>query len=777
MHVYFFKTAWRSFRKQKLYSTINITGLAMGMASSLLIALWVKDELAYDRFYTGYEQVYQVKYNGIHEGKIFTNPATPGPMATALTSEVAGVALSTRISWEQELLLTARQKANRETGVKATADFFKVFPVRALDGNPAQALLNPSHIVITRQLAEKYFGTVRCAGQTLLVDTNQLYTVAAVIENLPAQSTLRYSWVRPFPQPEPEWMQSWGSNAFRTFVKLQPGVTQTAAEAGMKQLYNRHTENSHKTAILQPLAQIHLYSAYENGHPSGGPISYVRIFTGIAAFILLIACINFVNMTTARASTRAKETGVRKILGAARSRLFRQFLGEAFLNCLLALLVAFVIVQLSLPAFNSLLGKNIRLLPSLPLLGGTLLLLVITSLLSGIYPALLLSAKEPVSMLRNTISSRISAAVFRKSLVVLQFTISIFLIIAILVIHRQLKYTREKDLGLNYEQLVYIPLEGRLLPQRETFRQLLLQSNVVSAATFSTEIPAEINTSSSGILAPGIDAGSDINVFTTTVGPDFLKTMNIKLAAGRDFASAADTSGFVINETMAAILGPKALGTTMEFWGIKGPVLGIVKNFHYASFYQQIQPLALCYYPSDTRYLLLKLRGGHIAEGIAAIGKLYHQFNPQYPFTWHFTDEVYDKLYKSETIAGTLVSSASILAIIISSLGLLGLSTFMAEQRRKEIGIRKVLGATVTHIVSLLSGDFLVLVGIAFVIACPVGWLVMNKWLQTFAYKITPDWLLFAAAGVLSLLIALITMSFQTFKAALYNPVRNLRPD
>lgn len=778
MLVHFFKTALRSFRKQKLYAVINVTGLALGMACSLLIALWVKDELAYDRFYPDRNQLYQVKYNGTHEGKIFTNPATPGPMAAALTGEVPGVAVSTRISWEQDLLITVQQKAARETGIKATADFFKVFAVPALDGNPARALEHPSDIVITRRMAEKYFGTVKCVGQTLTVDTNLLYTVAAVIENLPAQSTLRYDWVRPFPQPEPEWMQNWHSNAFRTFIKLQPGISQAKAEAGVKHIFDRHTDNNRrKTAILQPLTQIHLYSEYENGLPSGGPISYVRIFTGIAAFILLIACINFMNMTTARASTRAKETGVRKILGAGRSRLFRQFLGEAFLNCLLALLVALAIVQLSLPAFNSLLGKNIQLHLSPVLLSGALLLLVITSLLSGIYPALLLSAREPVSMLRNTISTRISAALFRKALVVLQFTISIFLIIAILVIHRQLKYTREKDLGLNNEHLVYVPLEGRLLQQREAFRQQVLQSSAVVSATFSSEIPAEINASSSGVHWQGIDENSDLNIFTTTVGPDFLKTMNIPLSAGRDFASDADTSGFVINEAMASILGPQALGKTLEFWGAKGPVLGIVKNFHYASLYQKIEPLILCYYPADTRYILIKLRGGSIARGLEAIRQQYHQLNPQYPFTPHFTDEVYDRLYKSETITGTLVSFASILAVIISCLGLLGLSTFMAEQRRKEIGIRKVLGATVSHIITLLSGDFVRLVGIAFLIACPVGWLVMNKWLQSFAYKIQPGWFLFAVAGGIAIIIALITMSFQTFKAALYNPVRSLRSE
>lgn len=778
MLFHFFKTTWRAFRKQKLYSVINITGLALGMACSLLIALWVKDELAYDRFYPGYQQLYQVKYNGTHEGKMFTNPATPGPMAAALKAEVPGVAISTRISWEQDVLITVQQKAARETGIKATADFFKVFAVPMLDGNAAQALHNPSDIVITRRLAEKYFGTVRCAGQTLMADTNQFYTVAGVIENLPAQSTLQYDWVRPFPQPEPEWMQNWHSNAFRTFIKLQPGVTLASVEAGVKHIYDRHSENSRrKTALLQPLAHIHLYSEFENGKPSGGPISYVRIFTGIATFILLIACINFMNMTTARASIRTKETGVRKILGAARSRLFRQFLGEAFLNCLLALLVAFTIVQLCLPAFNSLLGKNIQLSLSPVLLTGVLLLLIITTLLSGIYPALLLSAKAPVSMLRNTINSRISAALFRKSLVVLQFTISIFLIIAILGIHRQLKYTREKNLGLDNEHMVYIPLEGRLLNQREAFRQQVLQSSVIASATFSSEVPAEINLSSSGLSWQGMDEKSDLNIFTATVGPDFLKTMNIPLAAGRDFASTSDTSGFVINETMAAILGPEALGKTLEFWGIKGPVLGIVKNFHYASLYQQIEPLILCYYPSDTRYMLVKLRGGSISAGLETVRKLYHQFNPQYPFTYHFTDEVYDRLYKSENITGTLVSYASILAIIISSLGLLGLSTFMAEQRRKEIGIRKVLGATLTHVITLLSGDFIVLIGIAFLIACPAGWLVMHKWLQTFAYKIQPGWLMFAVAGGIAVVIALITMSFQTFKAALYNPVHNLRAE
>lgn len=772
------KITWRSFQKQKLYSLINIAGLALGMACCLLIALWVKEELSYDRFYTRYEDVYAVKYNGKYQDKIYTNEATPGPMAATLKREVPQVAYSTRIGWEQSMLLTAGTKSAKEKGLTATADFFRVFPVQELDGNATNALQAPDQIVITRRLAEKYFGTVNCTGKTLLADTNHAYTIGAVVENLPDASTLSYNWVMPYTTPDPEWMTDWGSNAFRTFVRLKPGSRQAKAEAAMKELYNRYTENTRgKYAILQPLTTMHLYSEFENGKPTGGLIKYVRIFIIIASFILLIACINFMNMTTARATIRSKEIGVRKILGAPRNVLFRQFMAEAFFNCLTALLLAVAIVQLSLPAFNQFLGKNLQLsVISSYTFAGAAALLLITTLLSGSYPALLLSAQQPVHVLKNNIRFGLSAAFFRKALVVLQFTISIFLIAGILVMHRQMKYTREKDLGLNHDQLVYIPLEGRLKKQPETFRQQVLQSPAIAAATVSTEVPAEINISSSGVRWPGMDEKTDLNIYTATVGYDFLKTMGIQLIAGRDFSRPGDTSSFVINEAMAAVLGKKdPLGQTLDFWGNKGPVIGVVKNFHYASLYRTIEPLVLCYYPSDTRYMLFKLKGGHTAEGIAAIEQQAKIFNPQYPFDYHFTDEVYDRLYKSETITGTLVSCASVLAVIISSLGLLALSAFMAAQRVKEIGIRKVLGATVTNIVALLSKDFIILVGIAFVIACPVAWYVMNKWLQAFAYRVQLNWFLFLAAGLIALVIAVITMSFQSVKAATANPAKSLQ--
>ena len=782
----YLKIAYRSLLKNKLFSAINVFGLALGMACALLIGLWVMDEMSYDRFLPNVKSLYFVRFNSTYNGKVYTNFVTPGPLQEAIAKDIPEVAAVTKTNWVTEVLVKVGETATKEEGRYATADFFKVFELPVVAGNPSAALAQPNQIVITRKLAEKFFPNGEALNQTLQLNNDKFFTVGAVIENNPTNATVQFDWVVNFKVYEEDWMKTWGNNSFQTYARLRPNTTAAQAEAAMRDMYSRYTEREDaKTTypILQPLTDLHLYSEYENGRVIGGRIEYVRIFSLVALFILLIACVNFMNLATARSALRAKEVGVRKVVGAKRSSLIGQFMSESVLTSLLAVLLALLFVGLVLPTFNTLFAKELTLDLTNPTIWLVILgLVLVTGFISGSYPALFLSSLAPIKILRGTLRFSAGPALFRRTLVVFQFALSIFLIVGMLAVGRQMEYLRTKNLGLDRESVLYIPMEGEVAkPEKiEAFRQEVMRQPAIASASPTMELPINITTTSGDLKWAGQDPDIQANVSAFSVGGGFMKTMNIQLLAGRDFwvNSPADSTNIIINEAAAKLMGmDDPVGQEIEFWEGKGQIIGLIKDFHLNSLHEAINPLVVVYNPDYMNYMLVKTRPGQTTRAIAELEKLTKEFNPNYPFTYHFLDEAYEQMYRSEQQVNTLVNYFGILAILISCLGLFGLAAFTAEQRTKEIGVRKVLGATVASIVTLLSKDFLKLVLVALVLAVPLGWWALDTWLGTFAYHTDLSWTLFALAGVLAVGIALLTVSFQSVKAALMNPVKSLRSE
>ncbi|GAB3489577.1 ABC transporter permease [Spirosoma knui] len=791
----YFKIAVRSLLKHKLYASINVFGLALGMACSLLIGLWVKDELSYDRFLPDADKICFVRVNFPFNGDTVTNFVTPGPLQETISQYIPEVAAATKINWGFETLIKVGDKAAKEKGHYATADFFDVFNLPVLQGNAKAALAQTNQIVITRKVAEKYFPNTSALGKTVQLDNKKFYVVGAIIEDLPYNATLQFGWLVNWKVQEEDWMKTWGNNSFQTFVRLKPNTTLAQTETAMSVIYPRYAGKNFETGrpTLQPITDLHLYEDYKNGKAVGGRIEYVRIFSIVALFILLVACINFMNLATARSAMRAKEVGVRKVVGAMRSSLIGQFLSEAILTSLLAVLLASALVWFILPTFNTLFSKQLAINLSEPslwlLLGG---LILVTGFVSGSYPALFLSSLQPIKILKGRLQFGSGPTLFRRTLVVFQFSLSIFLIVGMLAVGRQMDYLRTKNLGLDRENVIYMPLEGEIAQPKkvEAFRQEVMRTPAISSATTTMLLPVNIQASSADLTWPGKDPKQQTNVSCMFVGGDFTKTMNIKLLDGRDFRfdSPADSTNYLINEATAKLMSESAapadrpgmkdpVGKEVSFWPGKGKIIGLMKDFHINSLHDPIKPLILAFDARNTSYLLVRTKAGQTQQAISDMERLAKDFNPNYPFSYHFLDEEYEGLYRAEQQVNTLVNYFGLLAILISCLGLFGLAAFMAEQRTKEIGVRKVLGASVTSIVSLLSRDFLKLVFIALVLASPIAWWALNKWLGTFAYRTDLNWWIFGLSGGLAVFIAFLTVSYQSIKAALMNPVKSLKTE
>ncbi|GAB3316579.1 ABC transporter permease [Larkinella ripae] len=778
----YIKIAWRSLLKNKLYTFINIFGLALGMSCSLLIGLWVKDEWSYDRFFPHLNDIFYVRTNSEFEGKIYTGTLTPGPMAEVLKSDVPEVQYATKVQFPEELLVKVGEKSTKERGFYATKDFFLVFDFPALAGSPLMAHTKLDQIIITRKLAEKYFGTSNALGKRLHFNNTTFYTVGAVLEDIPGNSSFQFDWIINYDVQEQDWKKTWGNNSFMTFVRLDARAEVAKAEANMKGIYRRKTDwKEVPTLTLQPVKDMYLYAEYENGKATGGRIEYVRIFALVAVFVLLIACVNFMNLATARSVKRAKEVGVRKVVGALRSSLIGQFMSESILTSLLAVFLALAIVVMILPVFNAVFIKQLSLNLADPTLWlGTLVLVLITGLISGSYPALFLSSLQPIRILKGTLKFGVGAALFRRALVIFQFTLSIFLIIGMLAVTYQMDYIRTKNLGLDRENVLYVPLESETYNRMEAFRRNLIRTPSIASASVTMSLPMNIQGTSGDLTWPGKKPNANANIATMSVGYDFIKTMNITLVNGRDFSSdrKADSVSYIINEAAAKMMGMKnPVGQQVGFWMGKGPIIGLMKDFHLQSLHSPIMPLILTLIPVNTSYLLVRTEKGKTTEALDELERLTKEFNPNYPFEYHFLDEAHERMYRSEQQVNTLINYFGTLAILISCLGLFALAAFTAEQRMKEIGVRKVLGASVGSLVSLISRDFLKLVLVAMVLASPLAWWAIQKWLETFQYRVELSWWLFATAGLLAVLIAFLTVSYQSVKAALANPVKSLRSE
>ncbi|MCE6988742.1 ABC transporter permease [Dyadobacter sp. CY323] len=779
----YFKVAVRSLLKNKLFSFINIFGLALGMSCSLLIWLWVQDEISYNRFYPDLSRIYFIRSGYDWKGQTGAGDATPGPWQEAIQKQVPEVAAITKLTWNRDLLIKAGEKSTKESGIYATSDFFKVFNTPFITGSAANAIAQPTSIAISRKLAEKYFGSGKAVGQTVKVDNKTNFVVSAVFEDIPMNSSERFDWIINFKVQEQDWMKWWGNSTFKTYALLTPGANAAHPEKVMRQVIKKSAPPELLSfPLLQSLQDVYLYSDYEGLKATGGRIEYVRVFSIVAIFILLIACVNFMNLATARSVKRAKEVGVRKVVGAERKYLAMQFLGESLIVSILACLLALVFVIAVLPYFNEVVQKQITLTFSDPSLWLSLTaLLLLTGLVAGSYPALYMSALQPIRILKGRLTFNNKGAYLRKGLVVFQFVLSIFLITGMLVIGRQMNYIQTKRLGLDKENVLYIPIEGILTEKLEVARQEIINSPFVVAATSTGDIPTNITGNSGDLDWTGRDKDLDNTVHATYVGYDFAKTMNIEMVDGRDFSKdfAADTANYIINEAAAKMMKMKdPVGKQVKFWMGKGTIVGVMKDFHLSTFHQAIKPVVLVNYKGlNTEHLMIRAQPGKTKEALAHIEKVTKSLNPEYPFSYHFLDENYEKMYRSEMVVNTLIKWFGMLAIVISCLGLLGLAAFTAEQRTKEIGIRKVMGANVANVVALLSKDFVKLVLLAILLSTPLTWYATSHWLKSFVYRIDLSWEIFAIAGGIAIAIALFTVSFQSIKAAIVNPVKSLKAE
>jgi putative ABC transport system permease protein len=803
MFKHYLMVSFRNIFRQKSFSLINITGLAFGMTCCLFIYLWVKDERKVDNFHTNGDRLFRMYQTIEVNGEVSGNYATPtvapsNQLIEALSLEqylkkaipaiqyATSYATGYDLPWGHPETFQVEDKMFKLEGSRAGADFFKMFDFPLVAGDAEHALKDVNSLSISRKMAALFFASPQDAiGKSIRFENRLDFTISAVFEDLPANSTMRFDYLVSWETFKTQYVDA-SSNDWLTFIQINDRTDPRSVEVSInKYIQSKLDKNSpvKVTAGLQLYADQYLHSHFVNGKPEGGRIEYVKIFSGVAIFILVIACINFMNLATARSIRRAKEVGVRKVVGSSRGDLIIQFFGESMLLSFLALILSLVLAHLLLPAFNTLADKNI-VSPVTDYSSWIFLvgLMLFTGFFAGSYPALFLSSLKPVSILKGRMRFTTGSIWFRKGLAGFQFVLSIVLLIATIVVSRQTSYVQNTHLGYDRENLIYIRVEGELNPKYNVFKQRAESMPGIALVDRSSEAPHAMGfTVVDAINWEGKPKDAQVGFKPSSVGYDFLKLMNLKLADGRDFSRSfgTDTSAFMINEEALKQMDLKdPIGKWISAWGKKGHIIGILKNYHTHSLHEPIKPLILDV-KEDLYFgvLMVKTEPGKTQEALASLEHVYKEVNPSYPFVYQFLDREYAKLYSNEKVITRLSNVFAGLAILISCLGLLGLAIFSAEQRTKEIGIRKVLGATIPNIMTLLSRDFLALVFISFFIAAPIAGYFMYEWLQGFAFQIELSWWIFALAGAFALFIALATISVQTLQSAFSNPTKALRSE
>ena len=780
------KIALRNFRKHKGYAFINITGLAVSLACCLLIVLYVQDEHSYDRFHEKSDRIYRV----VNEVRLGDKPGhwvwTAIPLAPALETAFPDIEHAVRfISGGLPLMRRGDRVFYEERAFFTDPSIFEVFSFNPLRGNPKTALNAPFSVVLTETLVAKYFPNEDPLGQTLTISVQGQemdYTVTGVVPDVPGNSHLQFSALLSFATypavSHPHSVNEWRALNVLTYVLLHDSGAAAALDTRLPHFLKQQTNDDiWYTPYLQPLTDIH-FNLSGLGVQADSDVRYLYIFSAIALFILLIACINYMNLATARSASRAREIGVRKFLGAHRMQLTRQFLGESVLLSGIALLLALVLLAIILPVFNSVTEKSITLTAyiTLPVLLTLVGVSMAVGVLAGSYPALFLSRFRPVVILRGRGAGGSPRAGLRKVLVVVQFAITLVLLIGTVVIYNQMQYIRNKHLGFDDEHVVVLPLkEEALQTQANTLKQTLLDSPYVLAAGLSGGLPSR-GIGRNGVTPEGAEETQMLSVMS--VDFDFLETLGMTVQHGRGFsqAFARDSAGFVINEATARAFGwEEPLGKKLNRNGQIGPVLGVLEDFHFASLHQTIEPIVLYVQPEEYAYLSLKLDARNLGAALATVEAIWHKYAAAYPFDYAFLNDTFDRLYRADYQFGWILGTFASMAILIACLGLFGLAAFTTEQRTKEIGIRKVLGASIPDVLVLITKDFTGLVLIAIVVATPIAYSVMTRWLDDFAYRIEISWPIFLVAGLTALGIAWVTISYQSIKAALANPVTSLR--
>ncbi|HEY2582992.1 MAG TPA: ABC transporter permease [Mucilaginibacter sp.] len=781
----YIKTAWRNLLKNKFYSAINIAGLTAGLAIGILILLWVQDELSFDSFHKNTPNIYRLElFGGTGSSRqIYSIDVAPiGPMAK---QQLPAVKDQVRIISNGDYsLFKYNDKVFGDLAVVyADPSFFSMFDFHLVNGNPKKPFGDDNSVVITKKTAKKYFGDQDPIGKIIVADNKVNFTVSGVINDFPKNSSMNYDVIMPMSlhiklmrAQNIDLDNDFGLINYQTYLLLKPGVALKTLATQIRQIHLNHSPgDTDAEYLLLPLSKMHLYTA----DMGDAGISTVRIFIIISVLILAIACINYVNLSTARSMLRSKEISMRKIVGAGKVQLFIQFIVETALLFSFAAALALVLIYMLLPVFNHIAGKQLVL----NLSDGNIWFVILTAIAgtlaaSSIYPALLLSSFEPLKALKGKISAGIGDVLFRKILVVTQFTFSIILIIGTIIITGQLNYIRSKNIGYDKTDVISVWMRDMSKHYAAAKAELLKQPGILGV-TRSNQNIIRFQGFAGSVDWDGKDPENALIVHPISIDKDLTSFFRMKIVEGTSFTGAVtDTARFILNETAVIETGIKnPVGKRFKLMGIEGKIIGVVKDFHYASMKEKIAPSVFLYRPEWFNRMYVKTTRRDAQKAIAAIQHEFKQYNGEYPFGYAFLDDVFNSIYQSETREGTLFTYFAGIAIFISCLGLLGLATYTAQVRTREIGIRKVLGASVSRIIGLLAVDFIKLVFIAIIIAVPVAWWAMSKWLQDFAYRININWWVFALAGLIAVIIAFITISFQSIKAALTNPVKSLRSE
>jgi len=785
----YLKIALRIIKRYKGYSFINITGLAVGLACCILILMWIRNELSFDRFHEKGERIFKVTIESHRSnGRIEPFSHTQFPLAPALKESYPDIVNATRIFEAKVLVSYGSHAFNEDRFYFTDPSFFEMFTFPLVSGNPETALSSTNSIVITEDMAQKYFGNKDPIGKTMSVNVKRDFIVTGVMKNLPSNSHIQFDFLVPSAILEnldrerlrQEWdasgLNSWGATYVHTYVLLQESSSNLDVEQKISGFLKEVKSGTRWMLMMQPLYKIYLFPI--NG--SNTVVKYLTIFSIIAFVVLMIACINFMNLTTAYSSKRSKEIGMRKVVGAQKGDIVKQFFGESLMLSLVSSGVAVLLVFLFLPAFNTLSGKQLSFTDSfdLTLLLGLLGITALTGCLSAIYPALLLSSFRTIGIIKGSLSSGSKRPLFRRALVVAQFSLSIIFIIGTVVIYSQLEYIRKRDLGYNKENLIYLPLQGETQNKYQLLKNEIVQSPNVLNITASNALPSFLDTGAGGLDWEGKDPKLDAVYNYASVDFDFIETFRMEMAQGRNFSREiiSDTSNFILNETAINEMSLNdPVGKRFSMWDMEGKIIGVVKDFNFKPLRTEIKPLILTPKAMPYTYIITRIPSENYVSAIKYLEGVWNRINPEYPFDYHFLDEDFDRLYWDEQRLGKIFGYFTCLAIFIACLGLYGLAAFVAEQKTKEIGIRKVLGASILGITAMLSKEFTKWVLLANVIAWPVAYFVMHMWLQSFAYRTSIRLWTFILSAALALIIAMLIVSYQSIKAAAANPVYSLR--
>jgi putative ABC transport system permease protein len=779
----YFLIAWRNMLRHKGYSMINVLGLTVGLAANVFILLWVIDELSFDKFHANGDRIFQVMVNSEYpDGSIETYAATPAKLKGAIENEIPEVELATQYSMETELLLKFGSNAYTEVGIYADAALFKVFSFPIAKGNAIHPITDMQSIAISESLAKKLFEKEDPIGKTLRLGESSELIVTSVFANIPQNSSLQFDFVLPFElfTRENPWTQDWRSGGTKTAVLLQSASLSEEANRKLAGLIRKNCGECTTTSFLFSYHRSRLFGEFDQGKNVGGRIDQVYLFSAVAVLIMLMACINFMNLATVRSASRSREVGVRKSIGARKSDLVVQFMTESVLQSFIALLFATMMVQLLLPFFNNITGKSIELDFTNPALTWGILGVAATcGLLAGSYPAFILSRFHPAKVLKGNTQAGLTGNTLRKSLVVVQFTASLILIIGSITVYKQIVFISERNLGFDKENIIVVDRNEGTDKNYAAIKNDLNQLAAVKSIAFGGNNIFTVPITSTDPVWAGKPDNSSITFKIYRCDADFIPTMNIKMAGGRNFVGSQDASNYIINKKAAAVMGldiETAVGTALEMWNGKGKVVGITDDFNNDNLKFGIEPMIFMYSENIGSHYFIKLGGqGPVAQTVADVQSVFEKHNPDYPFEYTFLDEVFNREYRTEQVVGKLSLSFTVIAILISCLGLVGLASFTAERRTKELGIRKVMGASVRDLVLMLGSDFVTLLSFSLLAGIPIAWYLSSEYLADYAFRTQISWSTYLSTSLFMLIVTLLSVGYQSLKAATANPVDSLR--